>query len=480
MAGIMRKFITGTIWLSAAQFISFFLSFGVNIILARLLTPKDFGTFFLALSITDLFYILSSWSFSIAIIQAKEVNQEFLDTAYWLSLIQGFIMFSLTLIVSFLLKRFYSFQVVNIIVILSALKIPTLLSACYGAIVERELEYRSFSLVQLLSRIIPMFSAIGLAVLKLGVWSFVGREILTSGITFWGMRYISMWRFRWGFKIESAKHLLRFGSQAFVYRGLTVIYTRFRNFIIGTIAGTTQLGFFNQACQLSEMGVRLGGPAVVHVALAGYSRLQGNKDKLSQGYEMVNYFLIRFLIPTAILFFLFSNQIIVFLYGERWSHSASVLKILAFYALAMPIFENMKQLLYSQDRIIQAVKARVIQVAILVPGTYWALKKYGILGASYVVDLTTAAGIAIIIFYLKQIINLNVKKLIFTPLLSGVVTLIICWLWTNFVYKPKANLPGIFIIGLIILSTYFIVLTMLEKDVLWFNLKKVFHILKAA
>ena len=89
MAGLGRRFISSTVWVGFSQAVTYILSAVANIILLRLLTPDDFGIFALALSILSFFYLLSDWSFSVAVIQVEEMDQDFFDTACVLTLALG-------------------------------------------------------------------------------------------------------------------------------------------------------------------------------------------------------------------------------------------------------------------------------------------------------------------------------------------------------------------------------------------------------
>ena len=319
------------------------------------------------------------------------------------------------------------------------------------------MEYGKSSVIRLCSRVIPWIGAIFLAWLGAGAWSFVGQQALMASILFFGYRALSGHRFRWRISQEAMRRLFRFGGQMFISRGLEVGFYRLGNLMIGTWAGTAQLGYFNQAFVLSEMGHRFSWPALGQVPFAAYSRLQDDRDKLSKGYELVNYFLFRFLTPVGLIFLLLGEQVIVFLYGEKWHPAGPLLQAFALYTLAMPVFENMKALLYSQDKIPGAIFARLAQLGFLAPGMYFALKSLGVVGAVYVLDIGVVIGIAVIYFWVRKLVRVELRKLALPPLLAALGTFVV---W-NFGIAPLHHWEPRFVdmfIGILIISGLYLML----------------------
>ena len=468
---VARKTISGAIWLTGTQIGIMFFSFGANIVLARLLMPEDFGIYALALSLNELFFILSGWSFGLAVIQAKESSEDFVDTGYFLSIVVGAGVVVLILISSLFIRKLYSTRVLSLLWIFSVLQVIVMLGDYRSALLERNMEYGKFSIVRFSSRVIPWSGAVILAWLGAGIWSFVGLHVLTALILFFGFRAVSEHRFRWRITRDAKRRLFRFGGKMFIARGLETGFYRISHLMIGTLVGTAALGYFNQAFTLSEMGHRFSWPALGQVPFAAYSRLQDDKVKLSKGYELVNYFLLRFLTPLALIFFLTGDQVIVLLYGEKWRSAGPLLQIFAIYALTMPIFENMKALLYSQDRIPGAIFSRLCQVSFLFPAMYFALKKFGIEGAVYALDIGILIGIVIIYFWVKDLVRLKIRYVVFPPIFAALGTYVIWNILVTLLYKYQSSFKNLIIDIAFISGLYFVQLFIIEKRALLEHLR---------
>lgn len=470
----------GSIWLTGVQVGTMLLSFGADVVLARLLTPADFGAFALALSLTELFFLLSGWSFHLAVVQAKEASKELIDTGYVLSLALGGTIVVIVVLTSLsVLRKLYSPQVLHFLWIFSVLQVVTILGHYRGALLERELRYGRFSLVRFSSRAVPLLAAIFLAWLGAGAWSFVGQQVLAACIVFGGYTALSRHRLGWRLSRQAIRRLIRFGGQTFVARGLEVAFYRLGNLVIGTSAGTTQLGYFSKAFTLAEMGHRFSWPALGQVPFAAYSRLQDDTNRLSKGYELVNYFLFRLLTPVGLVFLLVGEQVVVFLYGEKWRPAGPLLQAFALYALAMPIFENMKALLYSQDKIPGAIVARLAQLSFLVPGLYLLLKRSGVVGAAYAMDIGVVIGIAVISLYARRLVEVDIGGIILPPLLAGLSAVAIWELGIGQLHQWQSRFEDIALGGTVIVGLYFLVLLSIERQHLLHRAGYIFSTLRA-
>lgn len=422
MSGLGKKFIGGTLWMSLAQVVSYGLTFVANILLARLLTPDDFGVFALATSILSIIYILGSWSFSVAIIQTQELDQEFFDTVFFLSLGLGIALFVLTGVISLFLKKLYSEDTIVILLVLASLQVPTLLSACHSASVKRNMEYKGVSLLQICTRVLGLIIAIVLAWRGAGVWSLVSKQVVSVVGSFLGIHFISRWHFRWRFDADIAKRLFKFGTQMFFSSGLESFLSNAQGFFVGTILGTPALGYFDRGLKLCQMGNTVAESAVNQVSLAAYSRLQASERRLGVAFEVINYFLVRVFVLVGALFFLIGQDLTILLYGEQWRAAGEIMPFLSIYVVSVTVFQNVKHFLYSQAKVGVVIKTRVLQSLLLVGGMWLMLPSCGIEGAASVLSFLYLVGVGFMLMYVKRYVSVDLRRLLLIPVLAGAAT----------------------------------------------------------
>jgi len=216
---LAKKAISGTLWMSGISYIGFAVNFGIQLILVRLLAPEDFGLFALGLSIAEMLFIFFSFSFSMGVIQIQESTDLF-DTAFYLSLISGFVILVIGGIVSLIISSFYSLPSVIAFFSLCALQPLQGCMSIYSASMEKELRFKQNAIVRGISTNLSGFGSILLAYMGFGVWSLVGREVITAFLMFIGMRLFSSYRFGKNFNRVTAKKLIDFGYKNAFLKGL--------------------------------------------------------------------------------------------------------------------------------------------------------------------------------------------------------------------------------------------------------------------
>jgi O-antigen/teichoic acid export membrane protein len=392
----IRRALLGVVWLSATGYFTFMLNFGLNLLLARLLFPKDFGQFALAGSLAELLSLATGFSFSQAVIQMQDAPG-IVETAYVLSvrLYAALIVGGAALAAA--LRPHFPGVFIPLFFALFAIRNLSVISYVYSATLERTFQYNPISRVRLSSVILSIVVALVLARAGAGVWSLLGRELALSAVTLVGFRAFSGWRYRGGYNAETARGLWRFGWQMFVTRALETIWYRGDTALLGILAGTLTLGFYDRGRYLAEFGHYVVSFAAVQVAFPVYASLAGRREALTYTYRLSHGLLVRFMLPAFIWLALFPREIVGLLYGAgvRWTETAAILPWLAAFGFIFPIAENIKTLLIGIGRLRDGMWMRLSQVAVALPLLLPAIKFGGPYGTGAVMFLSEFAGLLV-------------------------------------------------------------------------------------
>ncbi|RKX93555.1 MAG: hypothetical protein DRP84_08265 [Spirochaetes bacterium] len=421
---IARKAIRGTFWFSGVSYITFAISLVGNMILARLLMPEDFGIFALALALNELVYILASFSFSQGVVQIQD-EENVTDVAFVLSLALGVLLIILALVLSPIIAHFCSRKVAILFLILCGAGLINLLAGVYGAQLQKEFEFKSLSLVRFGASPLSMIIAVGMAFFGLGVWSLLVRSVLLSVFSFFGYRWLSSWKFKWHIDRKVFRRLFNFGCKMFFLRSLEIAYSRLDRLIIGTLSNTITLGLYHQARYLADLGNVVTAPGFFSVAFPTYAHYQNDKTRLEQSYRIVNYFLVRIMGFFLLTFALFPKEIIFLLYGQKWVKAAPALQIFCIYAFFVPIFENMKAFLMGKGQVSKAAKARLLQVASLIPLLIFGVLWKGLQGAAAATSIAMIIGILGGFYYINKSHPISFKEIHLRPLMAVALTILI-------------------------------------------------------
>jgi len=388
----IRRALLGATWLSIGGYLTYLLNFGANLVLARLLFPKDFGTFALAVSAVELLSILSGFSFSQGIIQMGD-EEDIVETAFLLTLWTSGALLLLGMIISLVLRVYYQADFAILFLSLFVVRIFSLFTYVYSARLERELHYSVLSQIRVVAAVLGVAVAVVMALRGTGVWSLFDREMVTTVVTLGALMVVTRWVPHWRYNPATARRLWVFGYQIFLARTLESIWYRSGTFLLGVLGGVQALGFYDRARYLAELGHYVVSFGAVQVAFPVYARLQAETERLSEAYRLTHYFLIRLMYPMLIWVALFPREILSVLYGARWLSAAPVLQWLALYGFLFPIIDNIKVLLTGIGRLKEAVWVRVWQTAVTVVVLAVAIPPWGARGVAAAVTLGDLAAL---------------------------------------------------------------------------------------
>jgi O-antigen/teichoic acid export membrane protein len=419
---IARKAFIGALWASGANYISQAVGFVSLIFLGRLLLEEDFGLFATANSIIQFIFILSAFSFNLSIIQCQDEREDLYSTAFVLNIVLSVVSLSLTAVSVYVYQLFRALSSVEVAVIfsLAVANIFNLFGQLFDAILQRNLEFKKTSAISFFMNLLNPLVAVTLAFLGAGVWSMVAGQVAAGLVFMFGSWAFTKWRIRFNFNRDTAKWFFQLGLRFLGSRSLEVVYTELDRLVIKSMNSYVQVGIYDRAAMAARYPARVVTPAIINVALPVYSRLKTDPAQLSEAYTLVNFFLVRILLPFGLVFLLIPDYFMVGVLGEKWIHSAPVLRILAFYAVLHPMVENFRVLFYSLGRPEEVAKVRLMQILFFIPVLVGLVYLFGIIGAAYA--LLSSILVTYVLFAVRALREIDypiVKTLTFPAIITG-------------------------------------------------------------
>jgi O-antigen/teichoic acid export membrane protein len=399
------------------SYIGFAINFGIQLILVRLLIPEDFGSFALGLAAANILFILFAWNFSMAVIQIQQAEDLF-DTAFYLSFLAGLIILAVGGAISFFLARYYPISSVMVFFIICATQPLRGCASIYSASLEKELKFRNNAIARGLSTNLSGFLAILMASLGFGVWSLVGREVLSTGFLLFGMRAMSSYRFRKRFNKQTARALLEFAYKRLFISGLEIAYFSGPIFLIGSLVTPRELGLFSQAFYLAGLPNTFLAPVQQNVAFSVYAKVQADRQKLQQAFDINYFFSLRFLIPMSLIVYLFPEQILSLLYGAKWLQAAPVLQSLSLYVAFVALTMSAVTFLYSL-RMKDIMKVYVMQIItfVIVVTVFMGILESKVVLAGSAYSMSSLIGFSIGLYFIRNAgIKIGSQKMFLLPL----------------------------------------------------------------
>lgn len=278
---LREKTLSSLFWKFAERFGVSGTQFILQIILARLLTPSDYGILSIMIIFTNLANVFIQNGFNTALIQKKDISDDDYSSVFWLSLLISIILYGILFILAPILGNFYNMpQICFPFRVISIMIIPGALNSVQIAIVSKKMDFKKIFTSNLFSIIFSGIVGIILAYLGAGIWALVFQTLLNVFVACIVMWFSIKWRPLFIFKIDRVKQLFSYGWKLLISSLLDTLYQDLSSLVIGKKYNSTTLGFYNRGKQFPQFLINAINGAVQSVMLPAISSIQEYKNQV--------------------------------------------------------------------------------------------------------------------------------------------------------------------------------------------------------
>lgn len=365
------------------------------IVLARLLTPADFGIVALAAVFLQFLDAVQTGGLKAALIQRRTEIEAAAASAFLFALASSLVLYAALYLAAPLAGTFFRTpELVDVLRVLGLLVVIRALAAVPTALLERELRFRVRAHVEVAVALVQSACAIGLAVAGFGLWSLVIAQ-LVGAVTGCGLSWVvSPARLRLRARSwRVLRELLRFARFVSVGRFAELLTGSLDNFAVGRLLGATSVGFYGVAFRLATFPT--AGLAVIGnvVMLPALSQVQHDRQTFRRAY-LVNLRRLAFLVfPASATFLVAAEPVVVGLLGARWEPAVDPLRILALYGLVYALTTTTSAVFEAANRPSLSLLVTLPNVITLGPLLYLFTSAWGTKGtaAAMLLSLSTSA-----------------------------------------------------------------------------------------
>jgi O-antigen/teichoic acid export membrane protein len=444
----------------AAQFI-----FGL--ILARLLTPQDYGlvgmlAIFIALS--DVFI---DSGFGMAVMQKKNPEDSDYSTVFWFNLIVSVLAYIILFFGAPAIADFYGDERLILLTrVICTVVIINAFGSIQGKYLNKNMQYKKLAKIYVSAFLGSSIFAVIMAVAGFGVWSLVGKALFLAVLLNGGWWIISAWKPKRIFSLNSFKELGSFGSKILATSLFSSFFSNIYSVIIGKLFNAQSLGLFTRARQFYELPDKSIRSSSMNVFFPALSYMQDDNSRLINSYKKITGVYAYILFPLYITLAIIAKPLILVILTDKWIESVVLLQYFCLLAFALPFESVNENVLYIKGRsdfvFYVTVLKKVGLVAFLflfyktgLKGMVWAFVLEGYLGvflsfffAKKVIDFSIfsqikqvlpSVGLTIIASLIMligmRITNTGILQLILVPLFGVIIYLTISY----FIKRPELN-----------------------------------------
>ena len=376
---LKAKTVKGVGWSFADNLANYGITFLVGLVLARLLTPSEYGMLATIMIFIAVANSIVDSGFSNALIRKIDARSVDYNTVFYFNLVVSVLLYGLLYIGAPWISDFFHepllvdvTRVVGVVLLINALAI------IQRTLFVRDIDFKTQTKVSLIASLSSGAVGIGMAYGGYGVWSLVGQQIVRQLMNTVFLWFYSKWRPAWEFSRESFRELFAFGSKLMVSGLIDMIWKNIYYFVIGRFYTTATLGQYTRAEQFNTIFSSNLTAVVQRVSYPVLSSIQEDSERLKQAYRRV--IKTTMLVTFACMLGLaaVARPLILILIGEKWLPAVTYLQILCFGGMLYPLHAinlNILQVKGRSDLFLRLeIIKKVIGIAPIALGIFYGIE----------------------------------------------------------------------------------------------------------
>ena len=310
----------------------------VSIVLARILTPSDFGTVSLVMIFTTIMQVFVDSGLGTALIQKKDADDLDFSSVFYFNFAVCLILYAVMFVSAPFIADFYNdtsltqiIRVISLTIVISGVK------GIQQSYVSRNMLFKRFFFATLGGTIFSAFLGIGMAYAGCGVWSIVAQQLLNTAIDTLILWITVKWRPKKMFSWERLKSLLSYGWKLLASSLLDTVYNNLRNLIIGKIYTSADLAYYNQGDKFPKVIVTNINASIDSVLLPSMAGQQDCRDRVKSMTRRAIKTSTYIMAPLMMGLMFCAEPVVKLLLTDKWLPCVPYLRIFCFTYMFWPI-----------------------------------------------------------------------------------------------------------------------------------------------
>lgn len=479
MNSLKNKAIRGVSWSAVDNIAGSGISFLVGIVLARILSPSEFGILGMIMVFIAVSNSIVDSGFSSALIQKNDAKDVDYNTVFYFNLLLGIILFIVLFLCAPAISLFFNEPVlIPVTRVMGTVLIINAFAIIQRTLLSKEVNFKTQTKVSLIASITSGVIGIGMAFAKFGIWSLVGQQIskqLLNSILLW---IFNEWRPAKEFSIQSFKELFGFGSKLLLTGLIDTVYKNIYYLIIGKFYSADQLGQYTRAEQFNSIFSSNLTSVIQRVSYPVLCSIKSEEDRLKQVYKRIikSSMLVTFALMLGLV--AIAKPLILILIGEKWLPSIAYLQIICFGGMLYPLHVINLTLLLVKGRTDLNLRLEIIKKVIAIFPICLGIL-YGIEFMLWGSVFTAFVSYYLNSYYSAILIDYSIWEQIRDILPTFIVSFIVSffmWSITFLNYSIWVTLPMQLLLGIVMLTVIYEIIKLSEyleiKEIVFSLIKK--------
>lgn len=336
---------------SAAQILKSILQISSTLILARLLTPEDFGLVAMVTAVTGFLAMFKDMGLGMVTIQREDITHRQVSALFWINAALGLVITIVVILLSWGLVWFYDQpEVMGIAIGLSVAFMIKGLLVQHEAILRRRMRYRALAVVEVTALAMGLAVAVVLAWWGFAYWALVANTVVYAAAHFIGLWITCRWRPATPGGAEELWELIVFGANLTGFSFVNYFARNLDDVLIGRFHGAGELGLYQKAYEILMVPIKQINTPASRVAIPALSRMADQPDRYRRAYKRILEKLLLITMPLGALLIGASDWVVLTVLGDQWVEAAAIFAVLGISIFSQSIGNTTGWLFISQDR----------------------------------------------------------------------------------------------------------------------------------
>lgn len=362
---LKEKTVKGVGWSAIDSIARYGITFFVSIVLARLLSPDEYGLIGIITVFITVFNGIVDGGFTNALIRKQDVADQDYNTAFITNLVVSVFLAILLFLLSPLIAAFFEREELTMLTrVMSVIVVVNGLAIVQKAKLTKKVDFKTQTKITLIASVASGAVGIVLALIGFGVWALVGQQITNQSLNTLLLWIFSRWRPTFVFSVASFRELWGFGWKLLVSGLIDSIWREIYQVIVGKFYSTETLGQYTRGQQFASLFSTNISAVVQRVSYPVLSSIQDDKTRLKDGYKRVIKTTMMVTFACMLGLAAISKSMVYVLIGEKWLPCVPMLQIICFQMMLYPLHAINLNMLQVQGRSDLFLKLEIIKKTI--------------------------------------------------------------------------------------------------------------------
>ena len=457
---LARRTLSGGLVSVGSQGLSFVMQLGFIAVLARLLTPADFGLVAMVTAVVRLFGLLRDMGLSAATVQREKLDHDQVSTLFWINVAFSLGLSALLIALSPAIASFYADERLASVTVVLAIGIAFVGAAAqHEALLKRQMRFQTIAAIRISAQALASLVAVGLALRGAGYWSLVALAFATQFFAAAGQCIASGWKPGRPRRDANIRSMLTFGGNLTAFNFINYFARNLDNVLIGRFVGAEALGFYSRAYNLLMMPVRQFNTPMTGVVVPALSRLTREPHRFRDFYCQSMLSVTAVGMPAVVFALVVAEELVAIVLGDQWGETVAIFRALGLAAFIGTLNVAVNWVLIPHGRadrmLIVSIPSTVAIVIAMIIGLQW-----GAIGVAWAYSIVLCFDRVPIFLYCFRGMPVKLGDLagaIWRPAFCSITSGVLVWWIGGHTLTDSAPVPRVLAFALVYGCLYLLV-----------------------